>query len=237
MRTYGIRNLVLPALLATVAAAMTLVYVGHGGSKDAAAAAGTTGVYVATHDIAAGASGDDVMRALRLVHMSPDAVVPSAVTRPSELTGRVLLAPLYQGQQLTLRAFGRVRQQGIAGQLNGRLRAISVAGDQDQLLAGTLRNGDHVDVVASLKSNDGQHTYGRTVLRNVAVLQAPSAPSSSPGASQTLSATLRLTDAQAQTLFFVTKNGDWSFVLRPVVHGSDSSDFVDSVGTILGAGR
>src|SRR4051794_10298835 len=129
MRTYGIRNIALPALLATVAAGLTLFYVSHGGPNDAAAAAGTNGVYVATHDIAAGVSGDDVMRALRLVHVPSDAVVPGAVTSSLQLAGRISLTPIFKGQQLTMRAFGGVRQQGLAGQLTGQFRAIQVAGD------------------------------------------------------------------------------------------------------------
>jgi Flp pilus assembly protein CpaB len=237
MRTYGIRNFALPALLATAAAALTLFYVSNGGPKGAAAAAGTNGVYVASHDIGAGASGDDIMRALRLVHVSPDALVPGAVTNSAELAGRVALTPIFKGQQLTLRAFGVARQQGLAGQLAGRFRAIQIAGDPNQVLAGTVRNGDHVDVVASLKTSNGQKPYGRTVLRNIEVLRAPSAPSSSPGAPTTVATTLRLTDAQAQTLFFVTKNGDWSFVLRPVVRSANSSNFVDSINSVLEAGR
>jgi pilus assembly protein CpaB len=237
MRTHGIRNFALPALLATAAAALTLVYVSHGGPKDAAAAAGTNGVYVATHDIAAGASGDDVMHALRLVHVPTGAVVPGAVTNVEQLAGHVVLAPIYQGQQLTLRAFGSVHEQGLAGQLTGRFRAIQIAGDQSQVLAGLVRDGDHVDVVASLKAGSSQRPYGRTILRNVVVLHAPPAPSTTAGGTQTLQATLRLTDAQAQTLFFVTKNGDWSLVLRPVVHSTNSGDFTDSVSSVLEAGR
>jgi Flp pilus assembly protein CpaB len=237
MRTQGIRNFALPAILATAAAALTVIYVSHGGPKNAAAAAGTNGVYVATRDLAAGVSGDDVMHALRLVHVPTDAVVPGAVTNSSQLAGRILLTSVYRGQQLTQRAFGATRQQGLAGQLTGRFRAIQIAGDQNQVLAGTLRDGDHVDIVASLKRGSGQLPYGRTVLRDILGMHAPPAPSSGPGASTTLSTTLRLTDAQAQTLFFVTKNGDWSLVLRPVVHGSNSSDFVDSIGSVLEAGR
>lgn len=234
MRTYQLKNFALPALLATVAAALTLTLAGHGGSTPTAAAAGTNGVYVATHDIAAGASGDDIMRALRLVHVPSDAVVPGAVASASQLAGRLTLTPIYKGQQLTLRAFGATRQQGVAGQLTGRFRAMSVAGDANQVLAGTVRDGDRVDVVASMKTSDGQHALGRTVLRNLLVLHAPAAPSSTPGGSQTLSATLRLTDAQAQTLFFVMKNGDWSLMLRPVVHAANSGDFTNSVTQVMG---
>jgi len=236
MRTDGIRNFALPALLATAAAALTLFYVSHGGPKDAAAA-GTNGVYVATHDIVAGASGDDVMRALRLVHVPSDTVVPGAVTSLGQLSGRIALTPVYRGQQLTLRALGMVRQQGVAGQLRGSFRAIEVSGSPDQVLAGTVRDGDHVDVVASMKVGTSQKPVGRTILRNVVVLHAPPAPSAVTGGPQTLPATLRLTDAQAQTLFFVAKNGDWSLVLRPLIHGKNSTDFVDSPNSYVGAGR
>lgn len=234
MRTHAIRTYALPALLATAAAALTLIYVGHGGPENAAAA-GTNGVYVVTHDISAGASGDDVMRALRLVHVPADAVVPGAVTSAASLGGRIVLTPIYKGQQLTLRAFGGVRQQGLAGQLTGRFRAIQIAGDPNQVLAGTLHDGDHVDVVASLKTPDNQRPFGRTVLRNIVVVNAPAAPSSTT--TGPVSTTLRVSDAQAQTLFFVTKNGDWSLVLRPAVRSANSGDFVDSIASVMRAGK
>src|SRR3954451_16931477 len=114
MGTYGFRNLALPGVLAALAAGLTIFYIGHGGPTNATAA-GTNGVYVATHDIGAGASGDDVMRALRLVHCPAGAVVPGAVTSMGQLSGRIVLTPIYQGQQLTQRALGGLRQQGVAG--------------------------------------------------------------------------------------------------------------------------
>lgn len=236
MRTSSIRTYALPAVLATLAIVLTLVYVSHAGPKPAAAA-GTFGVYVATRDIETGASGDDIAHALKLVRVPADTVVPGAVTELGQLDGRVTLAPIYRGEQLTFEALGGLNQQGVAGQLSGTMRAIQVAGDQNQLLAGTLRPGDRVDVVASLKQGATQVPRGRTVLRDVLVLAAPSAPSSSPTSAQTYSATLRLTDTEAQTLFFVTKNGDWSLVLRPAVHASDSGNFVDSIQSVLEQGR
>jgi Flp pilus assembly protein CpaB len=174
---------------------------------------------------------------MKLVHVPIGTVVPTAVARPTDLAGRVAVAPVYRGEQITLRRFAGLQQQGIVGDLSGRLRALQIAGDADQVLAGTLRNGDHVDVVASLKTPTGQQPYGRTVLRNALVLRAPSGSSSQGGAASSYSATLRVTDAQAQTLFFVIKNGDWSFVLRPMVHATNGSDLVDSVQSVLRGGR
>jgi Flp pilus assembly protein CpaB len=236
MRTYDFRNLLVPGVLAALAAALTLVYASHHGGTSVASAAGFNGVYVATKDFQAGTAGDDVMKGIRLVRVPATTIVPGAVTSPAELAGRVAVAPLFKGQQLTLRAFAGVRAQGIAGSLSGRMRAIQIAGDANQLLAGTVRSGDHVDVLASLKVGPNQVPHGRTVLRDVLVLKAPSG-SPSPGSQTPYSATLALTDAQAQTLFFVAKNGDWSFVLRPVVHAGDSPDFTDSVQSVLSEGR
>jgi Flp pilus assembly protein CpaB len=196
---------------------------------------GTSGVYIATHDIAAGTPGIDVVHALKLVRVPPAAVVSDAVPNPAALAGQITLDPIYRGEQLTLRHFARAG--GVVAHLSGSMRAIQVAGDPNQLLAGTLHAGDHVDVVASFKAGTSQRPYGGTVLRNVLVLQAPKASTSSVGGSSGYSAMLRLTDAQAQTFFFITKNGDWSLVLRPVAHAADSASFVDSIQSVLKEGR
>lgn len=238
MRMHTIRTFALPGALAALAAVLTLAYAAHGGPQQAAAA-GTASVYVATHDIAAGTAGVDAMHALKLVHLPAAAVAPDAVTTLATLGGRIAVEPIYRGEQATLRRFAGLSDQGLVSQLSGRQRAIQIAGDANQLLAGTLRDGDRVDVVASLKTPDKQVPYGRTVLRNILVLHAPPAPSGSPvsGGQQAFAATLRLSDTQAQTLFFVTKNGDWALVLRPAVHAGDGADFVDSTASVLGSGR
>lgn len=233
-----IRTFVLPGILAALAAALTLAYAARGGPQQASAAEGAA-VWVATQDISAGTAGADAEHALKLVRVPESAVVPDAVHSPAQLAGRIVVQPIYRGEQATLRRFAGLRQQGLVADLSGRLRAIQIAGDANQVLAGTLHDGDHVDVVASLKSSDGQHPYGRTVLRNVLVLSAPPAPSATQIGSSTASypATLRLTDSEAQTLFFVTRNGDWSLMLRPAVHAGDSAGFVDSIQSVLETGR
>jgi hypothetical protein len=47
---------------------------------------------------------------------------------------------------------------------------------------------------------------------------------------------LAVTDAQAQKLFFVVKNGDWSLQLRPVLHAADSPGSVETIESVLGDG-
>jgi Flp pilus assembly protein CpaB len=233
------RNLLLPGVLAALAAALTLVYVAHAAGTAKTARQSYTTAYVVTRDIAAGTPGAEVARLVKLVRLPASAIVPEAVRSPLELAGRIAVDPIYRGQQLTIRSFGGLQQQGVLAHLSGRMRVIQIAGDANQLLAGTLQPGERVDVVASLKTSDKQLPYGITVLRGLLVLRAPSASSGGQvgGAQSTYAATLSLTDAQAQTLFFVTKNGDWSLVLRPVVGSADGTAFVDSIQSVLGGGR
>jgi Flp pilus assembly protein CpaB len=233
------RNFLLPGVLAALAAALTLVYVAHAAGKTKTAPQSYASAYVVTRDVAAGTPGSEVARLSRLVRVPTNAVVPDAVRSPLELAGRIAVDPIYRGQQLTIRTFGGLQQQGVLAHLSGRMRVMQIAGDANQLLAGTLHAGDRVDVVASLKTSDKQLAYGITVLRGLLVVRAPSAGSGAQagGATSTYSATLSLTDTQAQTLFFVTKNGDWSLVLRPVVRSADGAGFVDSIQSVLGGGR
>jgi Flp pilus assembly protein CpaB len=237
MGTSRIRNLALPSVLAALAVALTLVYLAQAGTRKSPPQTGV-GVYVATRDIAAGTAGSAVAGALKLVHVPASAVVPGAVLNPAGLAGRIAADPIYRGEQLSFHRFVDLQQQGVLARLSGRMRAMQIAGDANQLLFGTLRTGDRVDVVASLKTPEKQVPYGRTVLRDVLVVSAPSARSSSQsGGTNVYTAMLQLTDAQAQTLFFVTRNGDWSLVLRPMVRGADGADFVDSMRSVLQEGR
>ena len=57
----------------------------------------------------------------------------------------------YAGEQVSTRRFSTPSQRGIKAQLTGVQRAIEIAGDQHQLLVGTLKAGDKVDVVATLR--------------------------------------------------------------------------------------
>ncbi len=78
----------------------------------------------------------------------------------------------------------------------------------------------------------------RVVLRDLLVLRAPEAPAGTGkfGATTNYALILRVTDTQAQKLFFVIKNGDWSLQLRPAHAAADSPGSVEVPGSILGDG-
>src|SRR5947208_10583322 len=169
--TYRIRNIVVAVGLALVAMMLTLFYVTNykrSVQKDAT----SVQVYVAARDVTAGAAGTDMVKGhqLKLDTVRRSDVVPGAISSPDQIDGLVLSAPLYAGEQVTLRRFSDVAAQGIRAQLKGTMRAVELAGDPDQLLAGTLQSGDHVDLVANLKLPGSESSAAdRIVLRDLTV--------------------------------------------------------------------
>jgi Flp pilus assembly protein CpaB len=210
-------------------------------------------VLVAARDIVAGTPGSEAVDGQLLTprEVPRRSVVPGAISSTSQVAGLVAAEQIYAGEQVTTRRFAPLTQQGVLGRLGGTMRALEVPGNQFQLLAGTLAKGDRVDVVASIKFRvknvDGvttgvelERTASRVVLRDLLVLQAPTAPDSDSGlaasANNTHSAILAITDSQAQKLFFVMKNGDWSLQLRPKNRPKDSPETVETVESVLGDG-
>jgi Flp pilus assembly protein CpaB len=238
--TYRIRNILIAVGLALVAMLLTLFYVTNYKRSVQHSTKGVA-VYVAARDLSAGTPGADIVKqhALRVENVQQRDVVPGAISSPQQVSGLVLGAPVYAGEQVTLRRFSDVAAQGIRSQLKGTLRAVQVAGDPDQLLAGTLTPGDHVDLVANLRlDSNTTSTATRIVLRNLTVLTAPSDPavgkvSTTSGGE---SAILAVTDTQVQRLFFVLKNADWTLELRPVIGAVDSSERVDTLNSVIQAG-
>jgi Flp pilus assembly protein CpaB len=239
--TYRIRNILIAVGLALVAMMLTLFYVSNYKRSVQKSTSGVP-VYVAVKDITAGTPGAEIVKQheLRVETVQKRDVVPGAISSPSDVTGLVLAAPIYAGEQVTVRRFSDVSAQGIRAQLKGTLRAVQIAGDPNQLLAGTLQAGDHVDLVANLRTDaNTSATATKIVLRDLLVLTPPTDPSlgkvSSSNSSD--SAILAVTDTQVQRLFFVLKDADWTLELRPVVGAVDSPDRIDTLNSVLGGGK
>jgi Flp pilus assembly protein CpaB len=201
-------------------------------------------VYVAARDIPEGTSGADVISKgfLRQEQVLRQSVVPGAISSDKQIERLVAAQPTYAGEQISLTRFSDAAVQGIRGVLRGPLRAVQIAGDPNQTLAGTLRTGDHVDLVANVKVGDSTttRTISRIVLRNLRVLKAPDAGSGGPRLGSTSggdsSVLLAVTDTQVQKLFLVTKNDDWTLELRPILKATDSPETVETPNTIVDDG-
>lgn len=240
--TYRIRNIVVAVGLALVAMMLTLFYVTNykrSVQKDAS----SVQVYVAAKDVPVGTAGSDLVKqhALKAQSVQRRDVVPGAISSPDQISNLVLSSALYAGEQVTLRRFTDAAAQGIRSQLKGTMRAIEIPGDPQQLLVGTLEAGDHVDVVANLRTDsDTSAAATRIVLRDLTVLTAPTDSALSKVSSTQsggASVILAVTDTQVQRLFYVLRNADWTLELRPVVNAADSKERVETLDSILREGR
>jgi Flp pilus assembly protein CpaB len=240
--TYRVRNILIAVGLAAVAGMLTLFYVTSYKHRVDKAHQEVT-VLVAAHDIPVGALGAQLGPAhmLSTEQVARKAIVPGLITDPKQVSNEIVTQPIYQGEQVTARRFGPITEQGIRTQLKGTYRAMQVKGDANQLLAGTIHESDHVDVVASIKVPDeaSQKHFAKVVLRDLLVLRTSGAADSSTkiinpnGGSWVM---LRVTDAQSQKLEFVTANDDWSLALRPALQDADSPSSVEDAISILRAG-
>lgn len=246
LSNYRLRNTLVAGGLALVGALLVFLYVTTY-RKHVQTGADLVPVLVARHDISAGTAADALAGSLKSQSVLRRNVVAGAVSRASELDGLVVTHPILAGEQVTVRQFGELRDQGVLGDISGNLRAISLPGDATQLLYGIVKDGDHVDVVANIKytvntgsaSSTVSLVASRVILRNLTVLQSPTtAGDKGIGGVQTsgTSITLGVTDSQAQKLLFAVKNGDWWLVLRPVSRPTDIPDSVETMQSILGDG-
>jgi len=258
--TYRVRNIAIAVALAALAAILTVVYV-RNYTSNAEQAQATITVYTATKDAAAGTLGSDLIGSLQAEKVVREASAPDAITGPRQIEKLVVGEPIYAGEQVTMRHFTTVEEQGVRLEITGTERAYQLPGDENQLLAGTLEPGDRVDVVASIKykllnlrpsgrasaasgseeansiAENETFVASRIVLRDLRVLEVADTSGDSSAIRETansaLSVVLAVTDAQASELFFVQKNADWSLQLRPSDDPADSPESVETVGTVL----
>ncbi|MDX6438554.1 MAG: pilus assembly protein CpaB [Gaiellaceae bacterium] len=240
--TYRLRNITIAIALALVAALLTSFYVTNY-QRNVRKDETNVQVFVAKVDIPAGLSGADVasrgmMTKSEVVRRG---VVPGAISNPAQLATLVATEPIYAGEQVSTRRFATPSEQGILAQLTGVQRGIALPGDSDQLLVGTLKTGDRVDVVASWTYPEGTQThYSKVVLRNILVLKAPDANGTaekvtSAGVSP-YSAIVAVTDLQIQKLEWTKVNADWHLALRPGIDAADSPENVESAHSLLTEG-
>jgi Flp pilus assembly protein CpaB len=245
MTSSRIRNVGVALVLAVVAAALVALYVTNY-RKSVQNGAKFATVYVASDDIPSGTIGAQVAagKFITTESVPKHSIIPGAISSPKQVSNLVAAEEIFKGQQISVRAFRPATQQGVFAQFSGNLRAMMLPGDANQLLYGTLKAGDHVDLVVNIhykvveslaqSSNSTSRVASRVVLRNILVLQAPQ--STSGASTGSYAAMLALTDSQTQKLFFAMKNGDWTLVLRPTNNPADSPDSVETIESMLGDG-
>jgi Flp pilus assembly protein CpaB len=245
---YRAKNIGIAVALAALAAILTSAYVVNY-KRHVQRGEGKVTVLVAARDIPAGTSGADVVdqKMLKEQTVLRKAVVAGAISSPDQLAQYVATQDVFEGEQVSTRRFAPPTEQGVRAQIKGTQRAYELAGDPNQLLAGTLKEGDHIDVVGNWKvkvnGGDNDNAITRVILRNILVVRAPiggaSGASVTSGTGDKQNIQLRLTDVQVQKMFWIEKNGDWHLTLRPPVNSVDSGNTIQEVGTMFfdGPGR
>jgi len=236
--TYRLRNIGIAVALAIVAALLTTFYVTNY-KRTVQQGEQKVPVYVASHDIALGTPGSEIAHRnmLRVEDVPRRSVVPGAISSPDQVASQLTRQDIYLGEQISLRRFADHAEQGVRSQLHGTLRAISLPGTPDAVLAGTLKDGDHVDMIANLKTGDCSTCFAsRVVARDVLVLHAyvPSVGSKVANTTET-SVLLAVHDRrEAQKIFFTVQNASgWGLELRPVANATDSPEDVETEPSIL----
>ena len=237
--TYRIRNIAVAVGLALVAALLTTFYVANY-KRHVRQTESTVTVYVAKRDIPQGTTGAELIKSgwIQTQDAVKRTVVPGAISNPDQVHSLITRQDIYAGEQVSLRRFAGHAEQGVRSQLHGGLRALAIPGTPDALLAGTLRDGDHVDVIANLKSGDCSTCFAvRNVARDVLVLHASGAsalPNGKTG-SQGSSVLLAVHDnREAQKIWYAVENSaGWSLALRPVANGTDSPEDIEGILSLL----
>jgi Flp pilus assembly protein CpaB len=247
---YRARNILIAVALAAVAALLTSFYV-TSYKRHVQRSEDHVTVLVAKHDIDPGTTGGDAASLMTSESVPRRSVVPGSISSPDQVAGLVATQKILEGEQVTTRRFSPVAENGPRAGLTGNMRAFQAQGDSNQTLAGTLKDGDHVDVVATFKyhrAGQSGDTFfaSRVVLRDLKVLHAPAGPQVGSkltnGLQQDFSVMLAVTDQQAQKLLFtLTQTGSasqgngsgWSLQLRPVVHADDSPESVTTLDSVL----
>lgn len=238
-------TMLVAVVLAVGAAAAVVLYVSRYKADVTKQQAAAT-VLVAAKDIPVGTSGEKAVSDgyVESVKIQVSAKAPTAVASGDELTGRVASQVVYAGAQILSEQFPPKPNNLTSLTVKGSYRAVQVPLDTSRGIVPTLKEGDHVDVLASFTvtpividpktklpsaSAVGQPVpVTVTLLRGIEVLAIPdtSEDQSSSSTGNTGSANtgnssgapqyalLALTDADAQKVVYAAENGKIWLTLR-----------------------
>lgn len=157
---------------------------------------------------------------VKLVDVPAATVAQDAVRSLKEINGRYLASPVLAGEVLRKGRLAEVRgDRGLmAAKLSALsrpdLRAFALPWDGQSAVGGKIKDGDRVDIVASVKIDGGQATgsvgVGKIVARNVEVLEVTKGSEGDKG-----SLIVALTPPQIEDIAFALTSGQLRFALNP----------------------
>lgn len=230
--------LIIGVILAMIAVFMTMVYIDQQRKVDQTRLqqrwekmqASQTAVLVAKKDIPKGVAVDEAMFGTEIVLSKY--VQPQAVTSMDRIVGMITIAPISKGEQITLTKLTNVRSAGVLSEVTpvGK-RAITISVDNISALAGMIKAGDYVDVIAMIPvpvtTPDGKQAVQPVttpLFQNVLVLAVGQETSATPKSASRYKTeekrqispliTLALVPQEASLIAFVQEQGKIRLTLR-----------------------
>jgi Flp pilus assembly protein CpaB len=205
------RGSVLVGLAAAALAAIVVFVYLHNYRNSINSAAAPASVLVAKNLIPKGTPGNIIgsNSEFQVASIPKKELQIGALTDPAALNGRIAVADIYPGQQLTAADFAFAPIGALQNQITKTDRAINVSMDAMRGMDGLVSPGDRIDIFVGLNVNTptGPQSIIRLLLSNVLVLRAPTLGGSMY--------TVRLPETQAGWLAYAADNGRMWFVLRP----------------------
>jgi hypothetical protein len=124
-----------------------------------------------------------------------------AISDPAYLNGRVAVADIFPGQQITTADVSTGLTDAVPTQLSGKQRAVAISVDPVRGLTCCVASGDHVDIYYQVGANEG--SLLGLLASNVLIMRA--------GAPMIIRADAQL----AQTLALASNSGTIWFFARP----------------------
>jgi pilus assembly protein CpaB len=170
----------------------------------------TVEVLVSNTDIAAGTELDPLIEQGTFVTKSvlASSVIQGVITDTYQLRGQRTAYPILAGEQISAeRLAGTLQARGGTLGIPAGYQAASVTLDTQRLVAGAVRQGDHVEIFGTFTTKQTQTT--RVVIPDALVLATPS-----PESAETV--TLAVTPADAALLIYSQEQGHvWLTLLPP----------------------
>jgi pilus assembly protein CpaB len=235
----GLLFLVLAVLLGLGAAFMARSFMGRAPAAQVVQVP-TTPVVVARTDV--GTASRLTSIGLETVDW-PSAHVPTgAITSVADAEGRVTRRPIVAGEPVMESAlFEKGAEGGLPAVIAPEHRAVSVKVDSVIGVAGFVKPGARVDVLATVRRVDTQRSlpYSKVILQDVKVLAIDQKlEEARDGEAQLVSVvTLEVKPDQAQKLIYSTHEGRLQLALR--TPGDDKVEELASIGVadVLGGGK
>ncbi len=223
-------SILVGGVAALLAGIVLFVYL-HNYRNSVNSAATPVSVLVAKNLIPKGTPGDIIGSTdqFQVASLPKGQLQLGALTDPASLTGRIAVADIYPGQQLTATAFAFVGPDALQSKITAEERVINITTDNEHGLIGDVGAGDRVDVFVGLnvKRNGLVTPIIKLMMAHVLVLRAPVA-----GGSGIL--TLRAPEALAGQLAYAADNGKLWFVLRPASGAKSVYPPIVTADTLLG---